>query len=333
MLDAMRDASFGDDSRDGDATVRRLEVIAAQRMGKQAAMFLPSGTMANLVAVLAHVQRGGEVLLEASAHILNSELGGITGVAGAFYRGIRGERGAIDLQELTHSVRRPTRQNFGTALVCMETTHNAAGGTVLSVEHMKRVYAVANEHRIPVNTDGARIFNAAVALSIPPDALALHTDSVCFCISKGLSAPIGSLLCGSGPYVERARTFRRMLGGNMRQAGPLAAAGIIAIEKMADRLREDHATAMRLAQNLQRIEPSLVDMPSVQTNIVKVRLPANSRTAVQWSAALSEHGILVSPCERYALRFVTHRHISAAHIDKTVSVFREVAERFEAEVD
>ena len=329
MLDAMRDSSFGDDSRDGDDTVRKLEALAAEQTGKQAAMFLPSGTMANLVAVLTHARRGGEVLLEASAHILNSELGGITAVAGAFYRGIRGEHGAIDPEQLAYALRPATRHNLGTALVCMETTHNAAGGTVLPLEHMRSVYALANERGIPVHTDGARIFNAAAALRVTPATLARHTDSVCFCISKGLSAPVGSLLCGSASYIEQARAFRRMLGGNMRQAGPLAAAGIIAIEQMVDRLRDDHATAMRLARSLEEIEASLVDTKRVQTNIVKVRLPASGRTAVQWSAALSERGVLVSPCERHALRFVTHRHVSAQHIDKTVSVFRDVIDLFE----
>ena len=329
MLEAMRESSFGDDSRDGDETVRRLEALAAERMGKQSAMFVPSGTMANLVAVLTHVRRGGEVLLEASAHILNSELGGIATVAGAFYRGIPGEHGALNLEQLTDALRAATRHNMATALVCMETTHNAAGGAVLPPDHMESVYALANERDIPVHVDGARIFNAAACLRVRPAALARHTDSVCFCVSKGLSAPVGSLLCGSAPYIERARAFRRMLGGNMRQAGPLAAAGIVAIEQMTERLHDDHTTAMRLARSLAQIRPSLVDTNRVQTNIVKVRLPENGRTSAQWSAALAERGVLVSPCERYALRFVTHRHVSAEHIDTTVSVFREVGELFE----
>jgi len=318
MLESMREASFGDDSRDGDETVRRLEAIAAERMGKAAAAFMPSGTMTNLVAVLTHTPRGGEVLLEAGAHILNSELGGITSLAGAFYRPIPGTRGAMDLEKLTETIRKPTRQNFGTALVCMETTHNRAGGAVLALEHMRAVHDLAHEHGVPVHVDGARIFNAAAALRTEARSIAQHTDSVSFCVSKGLSAPVGSLLCGSGEFIERARAFRRMVGGNMRQAGPLAAAGIVALETMVDRLDQDHASAKRLAQGLAALDPSLVDPDAVQTNLVKVSVPRTGRDAAGWSAELERQGVRVSPCERYALRFVAHRHIGEAEVDATL---------------
>src|SRR5918999_2854240 len=164
MLESMREASLGDDSRDGDATVEQLEALAAECMGKAAAAYMPSGTMTNLVAVLAHTQRGGEVLLEAGAHILNSELGGITAVAGAFYKGIPGTRGAMNVERLSEAIRAPTRQNFGTALVCMETTHNRAGGAVLPLDHMSQVYELARDAGVPVHLDGARVFNAAAAL-------------------------------------------------------------------------------------------------------------------------------------------------------------------------
>src|SRR5688572_7178440 len=189
MLESMREASFGDDSRDGDETVGKLEAIAAERTGKAAAAYMPSGTMTNLVAVLAHTQRGGEVLLEGGSHILNSELGGITAVAGAFYRGIPGRRGAMDLERLSETIRPATRQNFGTALVCMETTHNRAGGAVLPLEHMRSVHELAERSGVPVHVDGARIFNAAAALRVDARAIAQHADSVAFCVSKGLSAP------------------------------------------------------------------------------------------------------------------------------------------------
>ena len=322
MLESMREATCGDDSRDGDDTVRRLEALAAQRMGKEAAAFMPSGTMTNLVAVLAHTTRGGEVLLEAGAHILNSELGGITAVAGAFYRPIPGVRGVMDLHRLAENIRPGTRQNFGTALVCMETTHNRAGGAVLPLEHMESVYRLARQHEIPVHTDGARIFNAAVALGVAPDAVARHTDSVCFCISKGLSAPVGSLLCGDSSYIERARAFRRMVGGNMRQAGPLAAAGIVALETMIGRLEHDHATARRLAQKLHAIHSSLIDPATVETNIVRVDVQSSGCAAADWSGKLRTRGILVSPCDTHALRFVTHRHVGEAEVDQAVEAFR-----------
>jgi threonine aldolase len=230
----------------------------------------------------------------------------------------------MDLDRLADAIRPSTRQNFGTALVCMETSHNRAGGAVLPLTHMRAVYALARQHEIPVHTDGARIFNAATALRVAPSAVAEHTDSVCFCVSKGLSAPVGSLLCGNATYIDRARAFRRMVGGNMRQAGPLAAAGIVALETMVTRLEYDHQTAKRLADKLHLLDARLVDPGDVQTNVVKVELPKNGRPAAEWSAALKGHGILVSPSERYALRFVTHRHISEADIDEAVSAFAEV---------
>ena len=327
MLEAMREASFGDDSRDGDETVRRLEALAAERLGKEAAAFMPSGTMTNLVAVLAHTQRGREVLLEAGAHILNSELGGITAVAGAFYKGLPGSRGAMDLERLSEAIRPPTRQNFGTGLVCMETTHNRAGGAVLPLAHMQAVYELAHGQAIPVHTDGARVFNAAAALRTEARSIAQHTDSICFCVSKGLSAPIGSLLCGSADFIERARAFRRMVGGNMRQAGPIAAAGIVALETMAGRLDQDHATAKRLAIGLHRIDTGLVDPSQVETNLVKVQLPKSGATAAEWSADLKKAGVLVSPAERHALRFVTHRHIGEGDVDEALEAFAGVWKR------
>lgn len=327
MLQAMLEATLDDDSRDGDRTVRQLEAAAAERMGKEAAAYVPSGTMANLVAVLAHTNRGGEVLLESGSHILNSELGGITSVAGAFYKGVPGHRGAMDLARLEETLRKPTRQNFGTALVCMETTHNRAGGAVLPLAHMRTVHELAARSGVPVHVDGARIFNAATALRIDASSIAQYGDSVAFCVSKALSAPVGSLLCGSTEFIERARAFRRMVGGNMRQAGPLAAAGLVALESMVGRLEEDHATAKRLARGLHALDAGYVDPDEVETNLVKVRVPEDSHPAAEWSAQLEAAGVRVSPCERYALRFVTHRHVGEADIDKTVEVFGSVAKR------
>ena len=323
MRDAMRDATFGDDSRDGDPTVEKLEALAAEEVGKEAACFVPSGTMANLVGVLSHTQRGGEVVLEAGAHILNSELGGITAVAGAFYKGVPGTRGAMDLERLNEALRPATRQNFGTALVCMETSHNRAGGAVLPLAHMQAVHERARHAGVPVHTDGARIFNAAVALGTSARAIAKHTDSVAFCVSKGLCAPVGSLLCGSRKYIERARAFRRMLGGNMRQAGPLAAAGIVALQSMIERLKDDHASAKQLAQKLHDLDSCLVDPEEVETNIVKVELPVNGPDAASWSAELRQRGVLVNPCETHALRFVTHRDVGETDIDRAAAAFAD----------
>ena len=321
MLDAMRVASYGDDSRDGDETVMQLEALAAERTGKQAGAFMPSGTMTNLVAVLAHARHGGEVLLEQSAHILVSEIGGIAGLAGMFHRAVPGKRGAMDVDLLREKIRPLTRNNLGTALVCMETTHNQAGGAVLPLAHMRAVHAAAHEHGVPVHTDGARLFNAAVALGVDAKQIAQYTDSIGFCVSKGLSAPVGSVLCGTETFIERARTFRRMVGGNMRQAGPLAAAGILALNTMVDRLRDDHATARRLAIGLQKIDARLCDANEVETNLVRVDLAASKRTAAAWSADLERKGVRVSPASATTLRFVTQRHVSNAEIDAALSAF------------
>jgi threonine aldolase len=324
MLESMREATFGDDSRDGDETVRKLEALAAGRTGKEAGAFMPSGTMANLVAMLAHGSRGGEVLLEEGSHTLNAEFGGIAGVAGLFYRGVPGRRGAMDIDALREMIRPITRFHMGTALVWMENTHNRAGGAVLPLAHMRTVHELARDQGIPVHLDGARIFNAAHALGATARDIAQHSDSVCFCVSKGLSAPVGSILCGTAAFIERARAYRRMVGGNMRQAGPLAAAGIVALETMVNRLGEDHQTARRLAEGFHRIDASLCDPKDVETNLVRVDVRKSGRRAVQWSADLKAKGVLVAPADIHVLRFVTHRHVAAPDVDAAVAAVAEL---------
>lgn len=321
MLDAMHSATFGDDSRDGDATVQRLEALAAAKTGKEAGAFMPSGTMTNLVAMMTHARRGGEVLLEQGSHTLSAELGGIATIAGLFYRGLPGQRGAMDLDALREKVRPTLRNQMGTALVWMENTHNAAGGAVLPLAHMEEVRKIAHENGVPVHIDGARLFNAAAALGTSAKELAQHGDSVCFCVSKGLSAPVGSVLCGSSEFIERARGFRRMVGGNMRQSGPIAAAGIVALENMVERLPEDHRTAKRLAAGLHKIDASIIDPATVETNLVRASVRASKRKAAAWSAALKQRGVMVSPCAAWELRFVTHRHIGDTEVDQAISAF------------
>jgi len=324
MLESMREATFGDDSRDGDETVKKLEALAAERTGKEAGAFMPSGTMANLVAMLAHGSRGGEVLLEEGSHTLNAEFGGIAGVAGLFYRGVPGRRGAMDIEALREMIRPVTRYHMGTALLWMENTHNRAGGAVLPLGHMRAVHGLAREAGVPVHLDGARIFNAAIALGRAVSEISQHSDSVCFCVSKGLSAPVGSILCGSAAFIERSRAYRRMVGGNMRQAGPLAAAGIVALETMVSRLGEDHQSAKRLAEGLHRIDPSLCDPKDVETNLVRVDVRKSGRRAAQWSADFKSKGVLVAPADIFVLRFVTHRHVSAPDVDAAVGACAEL---------
>ena len=321
MLAAMQEATYGDDSRDGDPTVLKLEALAAQKTGKEAGAFMPSGTMTNLVAMLTHAQRGGEVLLEEGSHTLSSELGGIAALAGLFYRTIPGTRGVMDLDALREKVRPTLRNQMGTALIWMENTHNRSGGAVLPLKYMAEVREIARANEVPVHIDGARLFNAAAALNVGAHDVAQYCDSVCFCVSKGLSAPVGSVLCGSKEFIERARGFRRMVGGNMRQAGPLAAAGIVALENMVARLPEDHQMAKRLATGLNKIDASIVDPASVETNLVRVTVRASGRKAVEWSEALKKRSVRVSPCATWDLRFVTHRHAREAQIDETIAAF------------
>ena len=325
MLSAMAEATQGDDSRDGDETVMQLEALAAQRTGKEAGAYMPSGTMTNLVALLAHARHGGEVLIEQSAHILVSEIGGIAGLAGMFHRAVPGKRGAMDVDALREKIRPLGRNNLGTTLVCMETSHNQAGGAVLPLAHMHAVHALAHENGVPVHTDGARLFNAAVALGVDASQIAQYTDSVGFCVSKGLSAPVGSVLCGTKAFIERARTFRRMVGGNMRQAGSLAAAGIVALNSMVNRLQEDHAAAKRLATGLEKIDARFCRAADVETNLVRVDVSFTGRSAEQWSQALARHNIAVSPADTRSLRFVTHRHISPADVDAAVAAVAKTA--------
>jgi threonine aldolase len=324
MLAAMQEATYGDDSRDGDPTVQKLEALAAEKTGKEAGAFMPSGTMTNLVAMLTHAQRGGEVLLEAGSHTLSSELGGIAALAGLFYRSIPGTRGAMDLDVLREKVRPTQRNQMGTALIWMENTHNRAGGAVLPLAHMAAVRKIARDNNVQVHVDGARLFNAAAALDVSAKAIAEHCDSVCFCVSKGLSAPVGSVLCGSQEFIERARGFRRMVGGNMRQAGPLAAAGIVALDNMVTRLADDHRVARRLATGLNKIDASIVDPALVETNLVRASVLATGRKAAVWSDDLKKRGVRVSPCATWDLRFVTHRHIGDAEVDQALRAFGEL---------
>ena len=328
MQEAMRCAELGDDGREGDPTVRKLEALAAQKLGKQAALYLPSGTMANLCSLLTHTSRGAEVFLERTAHVIGYENSGISLLGGLFYRPIAGNRGAMDLTALEFAFESGlASKQLAPALVCMETTHNTAGGAVLPLEHMAGVQRVARAKGARVHLDGARIFNAAVALGVDAAKIAAHADSVCFCVSKGLSAPVGSLLCGSTEFIERARHFRRMLGGAMRQSGIVAAAGIVALETMVERLRDDHANARLLAGGFEQIDRSLVAAAGIETNIVRADIAASGRSAQQWVKDLAAEGVATSDYGRSQLRFVTHRHIGRAEVEQTIAAVRRVWER------
>jgi threonine aldolase len=325
MREAMRRAELGDDARDGDPTVRRLEQRAAAATGKEAAVFVASGTMANLLALLAHSGRGGEVLLDAHSHILRSEMGGIAELAGLFHRTVPAERGALDVAAVRAMLSpRLTASRLATAVVCVETTHNSAGGAVIPLASLSALRAATAEHAVPIHIDGARLFNAAVALGVPAAEIAANGDSVGFCVSKALSAPVGSLLCASAEFIERARGFRRMLGGAMRQAGVIAAAGLVALERMVDRLAEDHARAAVIARGLAAIDRRLCDPNRVETNIVMVEVGHTGADARTWVEALAARGVRAGVWSPTALRLVTHRHIDDDGVERAVSAFRGV---------
>jgi threonine aldolase len=329
MLEAMRRAELGDDGREGDPTVRRLEALAAEKTGKEAGMFVVSGTMGNLVALLTHTGRGGEVLMEKGSHIIRSEMGGVASVASLFFKGLSGTRGAMDIEELEEAISPALHHNrLATALICMETTHNDAGGAALPLEHMARVAAIARANGIPIHTDGARVFNAAARLGVPAKRIAEHTDTLNFCVSKGLSAPIGSLLVGSKAFIDRARAFRRMVGGNLRQGGIAAAAGVVALEQMVDRLADDHRMARRLAEGLHKIDASLIEPDDVETNIVQIDTHSSGRRASEWLDGLKSRGVLSGVWSPWRLRLVTHRHIGAAEIDATIAAATELWAEF-----
>jgi threonine aldolase len=330
MREAMRRAELGDDSREGDPTVRRLEQLAAAKTGKEAALFVASGTMSNLVALLAHTGRGGEVLLDGDCHILRSEMGGIASLAGLFYRPIPSRRGAPDLDIVAeHLSAKLSANKLATALVTVETTHNSAGGAVIPLDYMAKLRALTAEKGVPVHIDGARVFNAAVALGVSATEIAKHGDSVGFCVSKGLSAPFGSVLCGSAAFIERARAYRRMVGGGMRQGGVMAAAGIVALERMIDPLAEDHRRAKRLAEGLHAIDPQLSDPRLVDTNIVMIEVGHTGGDAKAWMAALDGAGLKCGAWSGKSLRMVTHRHIDDAVVGEALAIVRSVSATFQ----
>jgi threonine aldolase len=330
MREAMGRAELGDDSREGDPTVRRLEQLSAAKTGKEAALFVASGTMSNLVALLAHTGRGGEVLLDGDCHILRSEMGGIASLAGLFYRPIPSRRGAPDLDIVAeHLSANLSANKLGTALVTVETTHNSAGGAAIPLDYMAKLRALTAGKGVPVHIDGARLFNAAAALGVPAAEIAKHGDSVGFCVSKGLSAPFGSVLCGSAAFIEKARAYRRMVGGGMRQAGVMAAAGIVALERMIDPLAEDHRRARLLAEGLHAIDPQLSDPRLVDTNIVMIEVGHTGGDAKAWMAALDGAGLKCGAWSGKSLRMVTHRHTDDAAVEEALAIVRKVAVTFQ----
>ncbi len=325
MRRAMAGAELGDDVYGEDPTVRRLESLAAETTGKEAALLVPSGTMANLISLLTHCGRGDEVILGDQAHIFFYEQGGSAAVGGIHPRTVANRPdGTLDLDAVLGAIRGDDPHFPRTRLIAVENTHNRCSGSPLPPDYLQAVADLAAEHGLGVHMDGARIFNAAVALGVPAATLAAPVDSLSFCLSKGLSAPVGSLICGRRAFIRAARRNRKLLGGGMRQAGVIAAAGIVALQEMIGRLAEDHRNARRLAEGVSAMGLAQVDPDRVRTNIVYVDLDAAGPSAAETVARLAEEGIRVGATGPRQFRAVTHYGITEADIEYALTALARV---------
>jgi threonine aldolase len=323
MRDAMARADVGDDVYGEDPTARRLQDLAAEKFGKEAALFVPSGTMGNQIAVRLQTQPGQEVILEERSHMFNLEVAGMAVISGAQARPIRSPHGMMDWESIEAAIRPRGSYNVQTALVAIENTHNHGGGTVMSFELMKGITERAHERQLPVHLDGARIFNAAVVLKRDVAEIAAPFDSVMFCLSKGLGAPVGSMVVGSRDFIDRAIPVRRMLGGGMRQVGVLAAAGLVALEKMTGRLEEDHTNAQVLARGLAEIAGVKIDPERVQTNIVVFDISGTGQTAAELSTRLKQRSVLANGINAREMRMVTHKDVTRGDCETALGAIRE----------
>lgn len=325
MRSAMAQAKVGDDVFGEDPTVNQLEKMAAELMGKEAALFVPSGTMANLVCILTHCGRGDEIILGDQSHIFIYEQGGSAALGGVHPRPVPNlPDGTLVLADIEAAVR-PDNIHFPISrLLVLENTHNRCFGTPLTVDYMNRAGALARRFGLKVHVDGARIFNAAVALNVPARDLAADADSISFCLSKGLGAPAGSMVCGSKDFIQKARRNRKVLGGGMRQAGILAAAGIVALTEMVDRLADDHANAKQLAQRLAAIPGLAVDPDAAATNIVYINIKKDGMTEQAFSTALADKGVLMLSTGPGRIRAVVQHHVSTSDIDQAIDIIQTV---------
>ena len=319
MREAMQHAEVGDDVYREDPSVRALEELAAELTGKQAGLFMASGTMGNQTAILTHTHKGDEVICEAEAHVYYYEVGGMVTLAGVQPRTINAPRGILNAEVIAQAIRPHDIHQPPTTLICLENTHNCAGGTCYPLQTLQEIYALAQEKHIAVHMDGARLFNAAAAKRTSVRDIAQYADSIQFCVSKGLCAPVGSLLVGRCEFIERARRFRKMLGGGMRQAGVLAAAGMIALTQMVDRLPEDHANARCLAEAIAELGLG-IDLTTVETNIVVFDIASLSIAIERFIGELNTHGIKASQFGPTKVRMVTHYGITKSDIDYVISV-------------
>ena len=325
MREAIYRAELGDDVFGEDPTVNRLQEMAAERLGKEAGLLVVSGTMGNLVSLLTHCGRGDEIIVGDRAHTFLYEAGGASALGGIHVRTVPNQpNGMLDPADVEAAIRGDNVHFPRSRLVCLENTHNRCGGAVLSPEQMHSLSSLAWARGLKVHLDGARIFNAAVALGLPASTLAAEADSVTFCLSKGLSAPVGAVICSTRQFIAEARRNRKAVGGGMRQAGVLAAAGIVALEEMVDRLAEDHANARLLAEAIAGIPGLEIDPETVQSNIVIFEVVTPDLAPAAVSSRLAEEGVRINPIEGRRLRAVTHYGIERTHVEQAIQALQKV---------
>ncbi len=322
---AMAKAEVGDDVFGDDPTVKKLEELGAEKIGKEASLFVPSGTMGNSIAVKVWTNELEEIILEERSHIYNMESTHITFISRVIPRPLPSNRGVMNPELVEKAIRKPALHIPRTSLICIENTHNYWGGAVIPLENFKDLREIANKHGIKIHLDGARIFNASIASGIPVKEYTKYADSVMFCLSKGLSAPIGSLLAGSKEFIAKARRIRKLLGGGMRQVGVIAAAGIISLTEMIDRLAEDHRRAKRLAQGICNLPGIELNPEHVETNIIFLRFNHPRISLQEFLNKLKERNILALGLAGQ-IRLVTHKDINDEDIEKAIKAFKEILE-------
>jgi threonine aldolase len=327
MRAAIQAADVGDDVFNEDPTVRRLEERVAALLGKEAALFVPSGTMSNQIAIKAHTQPGDEMLCEASCHVYNYEAGGPAVLSGVTCRTIEGDHGVIDLSQLEDKVRPVNDHLVRTRLVCLENTHNRGGGRIYPVEKIEAISAWARKHGLIMHLDGARLWNAVVATGVPAAEWSRHFDTVSVCFSKGLGAPIGSALSGPRDFITRARRVRKLFGGGMRQAGVAAAGALFALEHHVERLADDHRNARVIAGAIADTPGLRLDPPEVETNLIFFRVDREMGSAQSVAAALKARGVLVGATAPQTIRACTHLDVSAAQAERAADVIRQALRR------
>ncbi len=327
MRRAMAEAEVGDDVYGEDPTVNRLEKRAAEIFGKEAALFVPTGCMGNLIAIKVWTHHGDEVICDEKSHVNLYELASMSAIAGCMPRVARGEEGILSWKQIEAAIRPKIYYDSQTALICIENTHNMAGGTLHPTASVDEICEHAHEAKLKVHMDGARIFNAAAALGETVAQMTKKVDSVMFCLSKGLAAPVGSMIAGSGAFIEKARIYRKMFGGGMRQAGVIAAAGLIALEESPGRLHADHENAQVLAKGVAAMRGLKIDPARVRSNIVIFDCEGTGKNAVELCDLLREKDIWALDTEKYSVRFVTHCDVDRAGCERALAALAEIVGR------